>query len=119
MALHTQLPIYKVTYDLLMLVTKLTAGMPRDFKRSLGDDLRKECVTLSILVYRANSSRNKLPHLTELLERLQVVELTLRLSADMRLISRGQYAQAIELTDKIGKQAQGWRKHASSASPAA
>lgn len=119
MALHTQLPIYKVTYDLLALITKLTASMPRDFKRSLGDDLRKECITLSILVYRANSARNKVPHLVELLERLQVVELTLRLSVDMRLISRGQYALAIELTDKIGKQAQGWKKHAVATSPAA
>ncbi|NHR08379.1 four helix bundle protein [Chromobacterium haemolyticum] len=118
MALHTQLPIYKVTYDLLALITKLTASMPRDFKRSLGDDLRKECVTLSILVYRANAARNKVPHLVELLEHLQVVELTLRLSVDMRLISHGQYAAAIELTDKVGKQAQGWRKHAA-ASPAA
>ncbi|BAK75427.1 Retron-type reverse transcriptase [Pseudogulbenkiania sp. NH8B] len=72
MALHTQLPIYKVTYDLLALITKLTASMPRDFKRSLGDDLRNECVRLSILVYRANSARNKVPHLAELLERLHV-----------------------------------------------
>jgi hypothetical protein len=28
----------------------------------------------------------------------------------MRFISTGQYAKAIELTDKIGKQAMGWRK---------
>ncbi|OVE45613.1 four helix bundle protein [Chromobacterium violaceum] len=118
MALHNQLPIYKVTYDLLALITKLTTMMPRDFKRSLGDELRRECVSLSILVYRANAARNKVPHLLEMLERLQVVELTLRLSMDLRLISRGQYAEAVELTGRIGKQAQGWRKHAA-ASPAA
>ncbi|MBP4048990.1 four helix bundle protein [Chromobacterium violaceum] len=118
MALHTQLPIYKVTYDLLTLITQLTTMMPRDFKRSLGDELRRKCVCLSILVYRANAARNKVPYLLEMLERLQVVELTLRLSVDMRLIARGQYAQAIELTGAIGKQAQGWRKHAA-ASPAA
>ncbi|BBH11775.1 four helix bundle protein [Chromobacterium haemolyticum] len=116
MALHTQLPIYKVTYDLLALITRLTTTMPRDFKRSLGDELRRECVFLSILVYRANAARDKVPHLVEMLERLQVVDLTLRLSVDMRLISRGQYAQAIELTGKMGKQAQGWRRHAA-ASP--
>ncbi|PXX49409.1 four helix bundle protein [Aquitalea magnusonii] len=120
MALHTQLPIYKVTYDLLTLVTTLTKNMDRDFKRSLGDDLRKDCVSLVRLVYRANSTRNKAPHLEMLLENLQVIELTLRLSVDMRLISRGQYAAAIEQTDKIGKQAQGWkRKSAATASPAA
>ena len=48
---------------------------------------------------------------------MQVVELLLRLSRDLRLISTGQYARAIELTDAIGKQANGWRKHA--APPAA
>ncbi|MGR2662422.1 four helix bundle protein [Chromobacterium haemolyticum] len=118
MALHKDLPIYKVTYDLVALVTKLTANMSRDFKRSLGDDLRRECLKLSILVYRANFARSKLPHLSELLERLQVVELTLRLSHDLRLIAPRQYAGAIELTDKIGRQATGWRKSLSSASPA-
>jgi hypothetical protein len=119
MALHTQLPIYKVTYDLLTLITKLTANMNRDFKRSLGDELRKDCVSLVRLVYRANSARNKVPHLEMLLENLQVIELTLRLSVDMRLISHGQYAAAIELTDKIGKQAQGWKRKSATASPAA
>ena len=119
MALHTQLPIYKVTYNLLALATKLTANMHRDFKRSLGDDLRKDCVTLSRLVYRANAACNKVPHLEALIETLQVVELTFRLSVDMRLISQGQYASAIDLTGQIGKQAQGWKRHTLSASPAA
>jgi len=52
-----------------------------------------------------------------LLERLQVVELILRLSKDMRLISTKQYAQVVELTEEVGKQATGWKKH-SAASPA-
>src|SRR5690606_21549716 len=55
--------------------------------------------------------------LQELLERLQVVELILRLSKDMRLISTKQYAQVVELTEEVGKQATGWKKH-SAASPA-
>lgn len=118
MALHTTLPIYKVTYDLLTLVTELTRNMSRDFKGTLGNDLRKECVDLVLLIYRANCETNKVPHLTALLERLLVVELTLRLSSDLHLISRGQYAKAIALTDQIGKQANGWRKK-SAAAPAA
>ena len=110
MALHTQLPIYKVTYDLLTAVTASTRNMPRDFKASIGGEMRGECVQLVLLVYRANVARDKMAHLTELLERLQVTELLLRLSKDMRLISVGQYAQAIDLTNQIGRQANGWRK---------
>lgn len=36
MALHTHLPIYKVAYDLLDIVTDLVKNMPRDFKQSIG-----------------------------------------------------------------------------------
>lgn len=114
MALTTALPIYKVTYDLLTLVTPLTANMPRSHKGTLGKRLAEECMDLVVLIYRANSARDKAPHLQQLLERMQVVELLLRLSRDLRLISTGQYANAIALTDTVGKQANGWRKHAAS-----
>ena len=36
MALHTNLPIYKVAYDLLNVITDLVKNMPRDFKSSIG-----------------------------------------------------------------------------------
>lgn len=36
MATHTSLPIYKVAYDLLDVVTDLVANMQRNFKRSIG-----------------------------------------------------------------------------------
>lgn len=118
MALHSQLPIYKVAYDLLSVATDVTRNMPRDYKTSIGGRIRDECVDLVVLIFRANTARNKVPHLEDLLERLQVAELLFRLSKDKRFISTGQYAQAIELTNSIGKQANGWRK-ASAASPVA
>ena len=118
MAIHTNLPIYKVTYDLFSLVTQITRNMPRDFRASVGGKIRDECVDLLVLIYRANSSEDKVPHLTALLERLQVTELLLRLSRDMHFISTKQYAQCIAQTNNIGKQANGWRK-ASASSPVA
>jgi len=117
MALHHQLPIYKVAYDLLNAITDLAKNMPRDFKASIGGKLRDECVEIVVLIFRANCSREKAAHLESLIERLQVAELLLRLSRDKRLISTGQYALAVELTNSIGKQASGWRRAA--ASPAA
>jgi hypothetical protein len=118
MALHHTLPIYKVTYELLMLATEATRHMPRDFKASMGGKVREECLELVVLIYRANAASDKVPFLTTMLERLQVAELLFRLSKDLRLIGVKQYARAIELTAAIGKQATGWRKH-SAKSPAA
>jgi hypothetical protein len=118
MALHTSLPIYKVAYDLLSLATDLTRNMSRDYRPTIGAKIREECVEIIVLILRANIARDKVPHLDWLLERLQVAELLIRLSKDKRLISTGQYATAIALTSRVGKQAQGWRKH-SAASPVA
>jgi hypothetical protein len=114
MALHTQLPIYKVAYDLLDVVTDLVKNMPRDFKASIGGKISQECVEIVVLIFRAKCAREKGPHLDDLIERLQVTELLLRLSRDKRLISTGQYARAVELTNSVGKQAGGWRRSAMS-----
>jgi hypothetical protein len=114
MGIHTNLPIYKVAYDLLDVVTDLAKNMPRDFKQSIGGKLRDEAVEISVLIFRANVAQDKAHHLTELVERQQVAELLLRLSRDKRLISTCQYAKAIELTNSIGKQANGWRRSATS-----
>ncbi|MDE3023630.1 MAG: four helix bundle protein [Pseudomonadota bacterium] len=110
MTLHTELPIYKVAYDLLDAITDLAKNMPRDFKISIGGKLRDECVEIVVLIFRANCAIEKTLHLESLIERLQVADLLLRLSRDKRLISTGQYAKAIELTNKVGKQAGGWRR---------
>ena len=116
MALTNQLPIYKVAYDLLDSVTDSVRSMPRDFKQSIGGKISAECVEIVVLIFRANCARDKASHLGELIERLQVAELLLRLSRDKRLISTAQYAKSVELTNSIGKQASGWRR--ASASPA-
>lgn len=113
MAIHTELPIYKVAYDLLDAITDLTKNMPRDFKASIGGKLRDECVEIVVLIFRANVAQEKTAHLVKLVERLQVAELLLRLSRDKRLISTKQYAVSIKLTESIGKQANGWRKSTS------
>ncbi|MFM0151408.1 four helix bundle protein [Paraburkholderia sediminicola] len=112
MATHTHLPIYKVAYDLLDVVTDLVKNMQRDFKRSIGDKINAECIEITVLVFRANVAQDKSPHLMELLERLQVIELLVRLAMDKRLISRPAYAKAVELSTSIGKQANGWRRAA-------
>lgn len=118
MALHTSLPIYRVAYELLGVATDVTRSMPRDYKTSLGNTIREECIEIVILIARANEARDKRPHLDSLLEHLHVTEILIRLSRDKRLISTGQYAKVAELTTSVGKQANGWRKH-SAASPVA
>jgi hypothetical protein len=109
MALHIDLPIYKLAYDLLSLATDLTRNMPRDFKASMGAQIRHECIGLIVLIGRANIAADKVPHLDAMLEALQVVELLMRLAHDKRFISPKQWAASVAITERIGAQAGGWR----------
>jgi len=111
MAQYQHLPIYKTTYELLGKVTQATAGFSKAYKYSLGDKLRSEVVEMVVFIFKANSSRvERAHHAGQFLERLQVVELMLRLSKDLRLLSVKQFAEIVSLSDSLGKQAQGWIK---------
>lgn len=114
MALAIELPIYKLAYDLLSLAIDLTRNMPRDFKASLGSHVRLEAVALMVAIGKANAARDKTATLDALLEHLQVVELLMRVSHDKKFISAAQWARSVELTERIGKQAGGWRRWAKS-----
>jgi hypothetical protein len=110
-AQYKHLPIYKVTYDLLTQITQITRSYPKDFKHSLAARLRDEAVSLVVFIYKANSSRAARKEWIEsILERIQVIELLLRLSKDMRFINIKQFSDTVLLTDSIGRQAQGWMK---------
>jgi len=111
MAQYHHLPIYKVTYELLQQITRVTREFPRDYKHSLGVKLRDEVVDLIVFIYKANSFLAERARFVALiLERMQIVELLVRLSRDMRLISIKAFSETVALTDSIGRQAQGWLK---------
>jgi hypothetical protein len=75
--------------------------------------MKEEVIEMVVLIYRANSTQNKAPVIEVLLERLQVLELLVRLCHDLRLMTTKNYASIVEMTESIGRQAQGWKKAAS------
>jgi len=115
MALHTDTKIFKATYDLSLLVEKLVANMPRNYKAVFGKRLHEQSFDLVMQVYRANTAADRAPLIRVLREGVEAANLSLRLASDLRLISRGQYGEAIALTDSIGRQATGWLKHSENA----
>ena len=112
MAIHTDLQIHKVAYDLYGLIVQLVKNLPKDLKPAIGYPMRDQCRALTVLIQRTNIARkrDKLPHLDAILEGVSLVELDLRTLRDGRTIATKLYAAAILLTTSIGKQASGLRK---------
>jgi hypothetical protein len=53
MAQYEHLPIYKKTYDLLLLAMQATKLFPREYKYTLGQNIKDEIVALVVFIYRA------------------------------------------------------------------
>ena len=123
MSLARDLEIYKAADQLLVLALKMQVQVPKAYRLAVGQRISNECAEILLLVARANAARgaNREANIGLLLERLEAAIVLLRASHSLKLISHPIWAQSIELTDSVGKQAQGWLKSARnfSAAPAA
>lgn len=117
MGLYHELPVYKDTYQLILYLYDFTKDFPREYKYTLGQDIKRDGMLLVRCIYKANKNVDKQPHLDEFLDHFELIKLQVRLAVDMKLLSIKRQAVLIELMDKIGKQVNGWRKIASSQSP--
>jgi hypothetical protein len=112
MALHTELKIHKTARDLIAVSIEASRHMPRDFKGTLGTEIRKECVAIILRIIRANVAQDKVPHISQLLESVEVINTLMQVCLDAKLISPAIYGEATALTGSIGRQAGGWRNAA-------
>lgn len=107
MAQYQHLPIYRITYELLQKAVLTIKEFPRDYKFTIGQQLQETIVGLVVLIYKANTAKaERLIYVEQLLERIQVAELLIRLSQDMKLISKKDYGALVEMTQSLNKQAE-------------
>ena len=72
--------------------------------------MNSEAIALVLEVYRANAAEDKVYHISQIVEKMQVLEMLVQMSFDLRILSPDNYAQCIELFEGLGKQAGGWKK---------
>lgn len=109
MGLYYDLPIYKDTYDFVLQIFRITKKFTREYKYSLGQDMKREVIALVRNIYRANKNYNKQPFLEKFLDDIEVLKLELRLCRDLKIISVGDYARTFEIIGSIAKQVQWWK----------
>ena len=117
MALHSELEIYRSCYTLLGAAGEVIMQMRRDAKKVFGEMIIHGCVELDLHIRAANMAQDKEPHILQLLERLEVIELLLRTCRDNRYIAVSHFARLVMLTQSIGKQANGWRRSMAASEP--
>jgi hypothetical protein len=110
MRLHSDLPVYKSCYDLLLEIFAFTKDFGKEYKYTVGESLKKETIELLTLIFRANSRPDKAAVLQEARERIEVVRLFIRLMKDMQQISLKRFVQVNMKVEEVSKQLTGWQK---------
>ena len=76
MALYYDLKVFKDVYKLILLIFDRTKNFPREYKYSLGQDMKRHILVRSI--YRANKVKNKTEYLESFLDDFEVLKLEIR-----------------------------------------
>lgn len=109
MALYYDLPVYRDTYQLILKIFECTRDFPKEYKYTLGQDMKRDALQLVRSIYRANKATHKKEHLEAFLDEFEILKLEIRLCADMKVLSFKKQAELNVLMDSIGKQITGWR----------
>ena len=109
MALSHELPIYRDTYKLILYLFELTKHFSKEYKYSLGQDIKRDAICLVRSIYRANRNLQKRVYIEEFLDNFEILKLELRLCADLKLFTIKQQAELTVLLESIGKQATAWK----------
>ena len=111
MAQYDNLPVYKAAYDLLQSIYRDMGNVPRDVKLTLVETLKNELTEILVLIYKANSTTEKLPLIMDMRERLVGVKVRLRLLHDLRHVGTKLYAHLVEQVEAVSKQLASWQKY--------
>lgn len=86
MAMHTDLPIHKKASDLLVLVARICAQIPRAFKRQLSEKITNHCVEMLEHMVLANITRHsqRAKHIEEILKHIRPATEWLRVAFNLK-----------------------------------
>jgi len=87
MARYEHLPIYKKAMDLTIYFEKVVRNFSRYHKYTLGSELRDRSREVVGLIIKANSTVEKLPALLELRQKLEALNVLLRISKEVRALN--------------------------------
>jgi len=110
MATYDNLPVYKASYDLLLEIFNFSKNMDREYKYTIGENLKKETTEMITNIYRANCAQNKTELIGRARENIEIVRLFLRLIKDLKQITLLKFVRINEIIESISKQLNFWQK---------
>ena len=110
MAVYSNLPIFKASYDLVLEIYTLCGSLPKDYKYTIGERLKNRLTDLIAEIYEANLAGDKTAPLQQCRRHVVAAKLYVRLLHDMKVLSMKRFASLSEKFEVISKQLNAWSK---------
>jgi esterase/lipase len=101
--------VYKASYDLLIQLIISTRNFNREYKFTLGEDIKKEGMEMMKNIYRANSSISKKQIIQSARENIEMIRLSLRILQDLKQINLRKFVYLNERIETVSKQLAAWQ----------
>ena len=75
MALYYDLPVYRDTYKLIFKIYEYSKDFPKDYKYTLGQDMKRDALKLVRSIFIANKSVQKKEHLDDFMDDFELIKL--------------------------------------------
>jgi len=111
MATYDNLPVYKSSYDLLLLVFELVKHFKKEYKYTLWDVIKREIINLISNIYKANRKKDKTKNIILSREKVELLRLYFRLWKDLKIINLKKLIDINVLLESISKQLTAWEKN--------
>lgn len=111
MARFKHLEIYRTMYSGFRVANKCIAQFRREYKFTIGERIRNEMIEIFVLIGCANSRKDRAGIIDDLISRVDVVMLMLRLSNDLGILPDERYEELVGVMDSVARQAAGWKKY--------
>ena len=106
---YEELPVFRDVYELNLKLCDMTQNFRRDYKYTLGEDMRRDCLKMLRGIYKVNRARDKVLYFDEFLDDFELLRMEVRICGDLKQLSVSQQANIMEMMDRIGKQIRGLR----------
>jgi phosphoribosyl-ATP pyrophosphohydrolase len=117
MALYTNLPVYKTSYDVLLDLHSYTNIFIREHKYTIGEKLKEESIQVLIAIFKANKAKknNRLVHIDTAREHAELLRLLSRIAKELEVLTARLYVALNLKIEEVSKQLTAWQKYTAGA----
>ncbi len=111
MGLYYNLPVYKASYKLMDQLFISSSKFSREYRYTVGQELKTESYNLIKNIYRANRAADKTGYIAQARENVELIRLLLRLMQDFNQLSLKIFVEINRILENVSKQLTAWEKY--------